>query len=140
MGLLQQVGDKKVEQGPPPSTTATSMNLFNNTKTTPILDSYSESSYASAHETFSLISEESDDLPHPTSFIFGGVMDEEVEHGTIPSTNVAIGVEHGDVCTYISPTPTYDEMPQFPYEESHPTMSNMSDSTICEIECISYER
>jgi hypothetical protein len=59
-------------------------------------------------------------------------MDEEVEHGTIPSTKAAIGVEHGDICTYISPTPTYDEMPQFPCEKSH--------STICDIECISHER
>ena len=49
MGLQHQDGDKKVEQGPSPSTTATSANLFNNTKTTPILDSYSESSYATAH-------------------------------------------------------------------------------------------
>ena len=67
-------------------------------------------------------------------------MDEEVEHGTIPSTKAAIGVEHGDVCTYISPTPTYDEMTQLPCEESHHHMSEMSDSTICDIECISYER
>ena len=51
-----------------------------------------------------------------------------------------IGVEHGDICTYISPTPIYHEMPQFPCEESHHDMSDMSDSTICDIECISYER
>jgi hypothetical protein len=70
MGLLQQDGDKKVEQGPSPSTTAMSTNLFYNIKTAPILDSYSESSYETAHETFSLISEESDVLPHPTTFIF----------------------------------------------------------------------
>ena len=111
MDLQHHVGDKTVEQGPSPSTTATSTNLFNNMKMAPILDSYSESSYASAHETFSSVSEESDVLPHPTAFIFGGVMDEEVEHGTIPSTKAAIGVEHGDICTNISPTPTYDEMP-----------------------------
>ena len=67
-------------------------------------------------------------------------MDEEVEHGAIPSTKAAIGVEHGDVCTNISSTPTYHEMTQFPCEESHPTMSDMSDSTICDIESISYER
>lgn len=66
------------------------MNHFNNMKTMPILDSYSESSYPSAHETFSLISEESDVLPHPTTFIVRGVMDEEVEDGTIPSTKAAI--------------------------------------------------
>jgi hypothetical protein len=109
-------------------------------KTALILNSYSGSSYASAHETFSLISEESDVLPHPTAFIFGGVMDDEVEHGIIPSTKAAIGVEHGDTCTYISPTPTYDEMTQFPCEESHHHMSDTSDSTICDIESISFER
>ena len=49
MDLLQQDDDKKVELGPSPSTTATSMNLFNNMKTAPILDSYSESSYTTAH-------------------------------------------------------------------------------------------
>ena len=52
MGLQQQDGDKKVEQGPSPSTTATSMILFNNMKMAPILDSYSDSSYEIAHETF----------------------------------------------------------------------------------------
>jgi hypothetical protein len=109
-------------------------------KTAPQWDSYSESSYETAHETLSLVSEESDDLPHPMAFIFGGVMDEEVEHGTIPSTTAAQGVEHGDVCTYISPTPTYDEMTQLPCEESHHHMSEMSDSTIYNFECISYER
>ena len=65
MGLQQQDGDKKVEHGTSPSTTAMSTNLLNNMKAVLILDSYSESSYASAHEAFSLISEESDDLPHP---------------------------------------------------------------------------
>ena len=49
-------------------------------------------------------------------------------------------IEHGDICTYISPTPTYDEMPQFPCEESHHPMSEMSDFTIYDIVCISYER
>ncbi len=67
-------------------------------------------------------------------------MDEEVEHGTIPSTKAAIGVEHGGICTYISPIPTYVEMPQFPCDESHHHMSDMSDSTIRDIESISYER
>jgi len=140
MGLLQQDADKTVKQGPSPSTTVTSENLFNNMKTAPQRDSYSEPRYETSHETLSLVSKEHDDLPLPTAFIFGGVMDEEVEHGTIPSTKAAIGVEHGDVCTYISPTPNYDEMPQFPCEESHHHMSDMSDSTICDIECISYER
>ena len=49
-------------------------------------------------------------------------------------------IEHGDICTNISPTPTYEEMPQLPCEESHHHVSAMSDSTICDIECISYER
>ena len=140
MGLQQQDGDKTVEQGPSPSTTAMSANLFNNMKTTPQRDSYSKSRYETAHETLSLVSEESDDLPHPTALIFGGVMDEEVEHGTIPSTKAAIGVDHGDICTNISPSPTYEEMLQLPCEESHHPMSEMSDSTICDIECITYER
>ena len=95
MGLPHQDGDKTVEQGPSPSTTATSANLFNNMKTAPILDSYSESSYATAH---------------------------------------------GDICTYISSTPTYVEMPQVPCEKSHHHMSDMSDSTIRDVESISYER
>ena len=85
MGLQKQDGDKKVKLGQSPSTTAMSMNLFNNMKTTPILDSYSESSYKTAH---------------------------------------------GDICTNISPTPTYHEMTQLPCEESHQPMSEMSDSTI----------
>ena len=66
--------------------------------------------------------------------------DKKVEHGTIPSTKAAIGVEHGDICTNISPTPTYKEMPQFPCEESHHLMSGMSDSTIRDIESISHVR
>ena len=93
MDLPHQDGDKTVEQGPSPSPTATSANLFNNMKTTPTLDSYSESSYATAH---------------------------------------------GDICTYILPTPTYEEMPQVPSEESHYHMSDMSGSIICDIQCISY--
>ena len=44
------------------------------------------------------------------------------------------------VLVNISPTPTYEEMPQLSCEESHPTMSDMSDSTICDIACTSYER
>ena len=84
LGLQQQDGDKKVEQGPSSSTTAMSTNLFNNMKTTPILDSYSESSYETAHETFSLVFEESDDVP--SSAFIHGVGDEMVEHGIFPST------------------------------------------------------
>ena len=50
MDLQHQDGDKTVEQGPSPSTMVMSMNLFNNMKTTPILDSYSESSYKSTKQ------------------------------------------------------------------------------------------
>ena len=65
--------------------------------------------------------------------------DKKVEQGPSPST-MAIGVEHGDICTYISPTPTYVEMPHLSCEEGHHHMSEMSDSTICDIERIFYER
>ena len=70
MGLLQQDGDKKVEQGPSTSTTATSMNLFNYMKTAPQKDSFSESSYETANETLSLVLEESDDM-QSSAFIHG---------------------------------------------------------------------
>ena len=81
MGLQQQGGDKKVDLGPSPSTMVTSMNLLNNMKTTPTFDSYSESSYETAHETLSLVSEESGDFSHPTTFIFGGVMERRLSMG-----------------------------------------------------------
>lgn len=92
MALIQEK-DKTVEKGPPPLTTATITNLSNNMKMTPQWESYPESSYDTAHETLSLVSDESDDLPHRMSFIFGGIMDEKVEHETIPSTKAAIGVD-----------------------------------------------
>ena len=92
MGLLQQDDDKKVDQGPSPSTTTMSTDLFNNMKTAPILDSYSESSYASTHENLSLVSEESDDVP---SSAFSHGYDHDM-------------IEHGDICTNISPTTTCD--------------------------------
>ena len=87
--------------------------------------------------------------------IFGSIPRKMAEHGNFPSvmeeseevpSSAFIHddgdeeVEHGYVCTYISPTPTYDEMPQFACEERHYHMSDMSDSTICDFECISYER
>ena len=89
--------------------------------TKPRQDSCSESSYETAHETLPLVLEESDDVPS-SAFIHG--YDYDI-------------VEHGDICTKISPTPTYEEMPQLPCEES---CQHMSDSTICDIESISYER
>ena len=49
-------------------------------------------------------------------------------------------VEHGDICTNISLTMTFDEMPQLPCEESHHHISDMSDSTTRDIESIYYER
>ena len=81
MGLQQQDGDKTVEQGPSPSTTATSTNLFNNMKTTPILDLYPESRYETAHDTLSLVLEESDDVP--SSAFIHGYDCEMIEHGDI---------------------------------------------------------
>jgi len=63
-------------------------------KTVPTLGSYSESSYETAHETLYLVLEESDDVPS-SAFIHS------YDHDMI---------EHGDICTYISPTPTYEEM------------------------------
>ena len=90
MGLQQQDIVKKVELGLSPSTTSTSMNLFNNMKMAPILDSYSVSSYETAHETLPLVLEESDDVPS-SAFIHG------YGYGMI---------EHGYVCTYTSSTPT----------------------------------
>ena len=92
MGLQHQDGDKTVELGPSPSTTAT--NLFDYMKMAPQKDSFSESSYETAHETLSSVLEESDDVPY-SAFIHGYDYDM---------------IEHGDVCTHISPTPTYHEM------------------------------
>ena len=100
------------------------MNLFNHLNKAPILDSYSESSYETAHETFSLVLEESDDVPS-SAFIHG------YNHDMI---------EHGYICTNIPPTTTCDKMPQLPCEERHHHMSDMSDSTTRDIHSISYER
>ena len=91
------------------------------------------------HGKFPSVMETSYEVPHHMG-LQQQDGDKKVEHGTIPSTKAAIGVEHGDICTYISPTPTYVEMPQVPCEESHHHMSDMSDSTIRDIESISYER
>ncbi|KAE8780568.1 gag-pol polyprotein [Hordeum vulgare] len=117
-----------------------SVTLFDITKTAPIWDSYLELSTKTELGIFPSVLEESDDFPHTTTFIFRGVIVEEAENGTVPSTEVMEGLEHREVCTYISPTPTYDKMPQFPFEESHYHMSHLSTSAICDIEYISYER
>ena len=100
MVLQQQDSDNKVEQGPSPSTTATSTNLFNNMKKAPQYVSYSKSSYDTTHETLSLVLEESDVLPHPTAFISGGIMDEEVDHGISPSTTATYD-DLSDLCHHI---------------------------------------
>ena len=57
-------------------------------KTVPKWDSYCESSYETAHETLSLVFEESDGVPS-LAFIHG------YDHDMI---------EHGDICTYLSDT------------------------------------
>ena len=91
------------------------------------------------HGKFPSVMETSYEVPHHMG-LQQQDDDKKVEHGTIPSTKATIVVEHGDICTNISPTTTCDEMPQLPCEESHHQMSDMSDSTICDIESISYER
>ena len=90
------------------------------------------------HGKFPSVMETSYEVPHHMG-LRQQDGDKKVEHGPSSSTT-AIGVEHGDICTYISPTPTYVEMPQVSCEESHHHMSDMSDSTIHDIESISYER
>ena len=90
------------------------------------------------HGKFHSVMETSYEVPHHMGLQHQDG-DKKVEQGPSPSTT-AIGVEHGDICTYISPTPTYVEMPQLPCEESHHNMSDMSDSTTHDIESISYER
>jgi hypothetical protein len=70
-----------------------------------------------------------------------------VEHGIFPSTTAAFGDEWRDLCHHIehesefSTSPIYDEMVQFPCEESHNPyhLSEMRDSTICEFECTYFE-
>ena len=97
------------------------------------------------HGIFPSVMEASGDVPS-SAFIYGDD-DEMVEHGIFPSTTAAYGDELRDLCTHIeseskfTTNPIYDEMPQFPCEESHPhhDMSVMSDSTICEFECIHLE-
>ena len=69
------------------------------------------------HGKFPSVMETSYEVPHHMG-LQQQDGDKKVEHGTIPSTKAAIGVEHGDICTNISPTPTYHEMTQLPCEES----------------------
>src|ERR1041385_572941 len=72
----------------------------------------------------------------------------EVEHGIFPSTKAMIGVEFGDACTYVPPTPIYEDIHHIPCEsETHPphlneseNMSELCATTTNESECISFER
>ena len=99
------------------------------------------------HGIFPLVMEAGDDVPS-SAFIHGhGHGDEIVEHGIFLSTTTVYGDELRNLCTHservreFTTSLIYDEMPQFPCEESHPHhhMSVMSDSTICEFECIHLE-
>ena len=92
------------------------------------------------HGIFPSAMEESDDVPS-LAFIHGDD-DEMVEHGIFPSTTAADD-NLGDLCHHIekeggfTTSPIYDELPQFPCEESHNPhhSSEMNDSTICDIAC-----
>jgi hypothetical protein len=97
------------------------------------------------HGIFPSVMEASDDVPS-SAFIHGDG-DEMVEHGIFPSTTAAYDDELGDLCHHIesesdfTTSPIYDELPQFPCEESHNPhhLSEMSDPTICEFECTYFE-
>ena len=88
----------------------------------------------------SIFGGESDDVP--SSVFIHGDDDEMVEHGIFPST-MATYDDLSDFChhieseSYFTTSPIYDELPQFPCEESHNPLhlSEMSDSTICDFEC-----
>ena len=84
--------------------------------------------------------EEGDDVPS-SAFIHDD-NDEMVEHGIFPSTMMMYDDLSG-FCHHIesesdfTTSPIYDVLPQFPCKESHNPhhLSEMSDSTICDIEC-----
>ena len=68
-----------------------------------------------------------------------------VEHGIVPSTTATYDdlsefFHHIESESDFTTSPIYDEPHQCPCEESHHHMSDMSDSTIYDIECISCER
>ena len=93
------------------------------------------------HGMFPSAKESSDDA-HPTAFTFGGdKVEKMVEHGSFPSTKVANGVES----TEPIPKCSNDDMVPIPCEhESHlahlsESASELSASTICEIECFLFE-
>jgi hypothetical protein len=77
-----------------------------------------------AHGIFPSVMEASDDVPS-SAFIHGDG-DEMVEHGIFPSTTATYDEELSDLSHHMenesvfTTSPIYDEMPQFPCEESHP--------------------
>ena len=95
------------------------------------------------HGIFPSVMEESDDVPS-SAFIHDD-HDEMVEHGIFPSTTATYD-DLSDLCHHIesesdfTTSPIY-VLPQFPCEESHNPhhLSEMSDSTIREIECTYFE-
>ncbi|KAE8790487.1 tyrosyl-trna synthetase [Hordeum vulgare] len=84
----------------------------------------------------SIFGGESDDVPSSTFIHEYG--DDMVEHWIFPSTTAVFGVElrnfrhHIESESDFTTSPIYDELPQFPFEESHNPhhLSEMSDSTI----------
>ncbi|XP_044328103.1 uncharacterized protein [Triticum aestivum] len=96
------------------------------------------------HATFPSFMEERDDVPS-LAFIHGDD-DEMVEHGIFPSTTATYD-DLSDLCHHIesesdfTTSPIYDELPQFPCEESHNPhhLTEMSDSTICDVESTYFE-
>ena len=96
------------------------------------------------HGIFPSVMEESDDVPS-SAFIHGD-NDGMVEHGIFPSS-MATYDDLSDFCHHIesesdfTTSPIYDELPQFSCEESHHHhhLSDLSDSTICDIECTYHE-
>ncbi|XP_073359378.1 uncharacterized protein [Aegilops tauschii subsp. strangulata] len=100
------------------------------------------------------IHDESDDVPSsafihdesdyvPSSAFIHDDDYEMVEHGIFPSTTATYD-NLSDFCHHIesesdfTTSPIYDELPQFPFEESHHHhhhLSDLSDSIICDIEC-----
>ena len=92
----------------------------------------------------SILGGESDDVPS-SSFIHGDD-DETVEHGIFLSTTATCDdlsdfSHHIESESDFTTSPIYDDLPQFPCEESHNAhhLSEMSDSTIHEIECTYFE-
>ena len=92
----------------------------------------------------SILGGESDHLPS-SAFIHGDD-DEMVEHGIFPSTTATYD-DLSDFCHHIeserefTTSPIYDELLQFPCDESHNPhhLSEISDSTICDFECTYFE-